>query len=202
MSVINGAQELPDAALVTAAKQGDKRALVELYTRYVGEIYGFLYNQVGNAQDAEDLTSETFLRLVRALNTYRGESSFRTWLYAVARNSVRDLWRQNGRHPTVPLESVSPGLGTGDFDVIGSTGEVAADEMAAGDLQASALGQAVLAALQPRYRQVLELRVMAGRSVRDVAEVMAVSEANVKVLQHRALKKAAEIAEKFSAGGG
>jgi len=172
---------LGDDLLVARATRGDREALVALYRRYADEVYGYLYNQLGSADDAEDVTSETFLRLVRAIDTFRGGSSFRTWLYAIARNQLRDHWRRNGRHAEVALDLA----------------RAAADEaeVAPANPRASALGRAVLEALPENYRRVLELRIMQGRSVRDTAEALDLTPGNVKVLQHRALRRAAQIAE-------
>jgi RNA polymerase sigma-70 factor (ECF subfamily) len=173
-----------DEVLVRRAQAGERDALVLLYHRYVHEIHGYLVNQLGAVQDAEDLTSETFLRLVRAIGSYRGRASFRTWLYEIARNQLRDHWRRAGRRPTVPLDPAR--------DTSESSGAQPAPNP-----RASALGRAVLDNLPENYRTVLEHRIMDGRSVRDTAEEMGITPNNVKVMQHRALRRAAQIADRL-----
>lgn len=178
----------PDADLVARARGGDGPALVVLYQRYVKEVFGFAYNQLGRVQDAEDVTSETFLRFVSALADFDGRSSLRTWLYAIARNCVRDHWRRQQRRPDeVELDvariAESPLAGAGD------------------NHRATALGRAVLDRLPERYRRVLTLRILEGRSIKDTAEVMGLREGNVKVLQHRALARAVRIADELAATG-
>ena len=169
-----------DAGLVRRAQAGDRAALVALYRRYVGEIHGYLYNQTGSVADAEDLTSETFLRVVKAINTFEGRSTFRTWLYQVARYQLRDKWRRNGRRPPTvsiddfPAEPPLPG---------------------AADPALTRLGRHVMATLPDNYRDVLRLRIIEERSVRETASILGKSETNVKVLTHRALKRAAAIGE-------
>lgn len=179
-----------DQELARRARSGDADAFVALYRRYAREVYGYLLRQLGNAQDAEDVTSEAFLRLVRGLGDYRGQSSFRTWMYVVARNCLRDHWRHQTRRPAT--EALPEDRAASEWMPVGARPEV------------TALGRAVLARLPDRYRRVLELRVMDGRSVRDTAEAMSISEGNVKVLQHRALKRAARIAAELAdeTGGG
>jgi len=172
---------MSDAALARRARDGDTEALVALYRRYVREIYGYLYNQVGNGNDAEDITSETFLRVVRGLGEFGGRSSFRTWVYAIARNCLRDHWRQAERLPSATLD-------------LERAQEVDAEAALEARPEVTELGQAVLERLPPNYRSVVKLRILDGRSVRDTAEALNVSEGNVKVIQHRALKRAAEIA--------
>jgi RNA polymerase sigma-70 factor (ECF subfamily) len=175
-----------DEELVNLAQEGDREAFVILYRRYVREIYGYLLNQLGDVADAEDVTSETFLRLVTSLDSFRSESRFRTWVYAVARNQLRDHWRSRGRRPsTVELEAqMLPDVGAG--------------EAPTPNPRATELGRRVLAKLPVNYRQVVEMRVMEGRSVRDTADELDLSEGNVKVLLHRGLKKAESIANEMA----
>jgi len=176
-----------DAELVARARAGDRAAIVALYRRYVGEVFGYAFNQLGRVQDAEDATSETFLRFVGALDDWSGRASLRTWLYAIARNCIRDHWRRQQRRPaTVELD-------------LATVAEAPAPETA--NPRATALGRAVLEALPERYRAVLTLRILEGRSVRDTAEALGLSEGNVKVLQHRALARAARIADELAAAG-
>ncbi|MBK6769052.1 MAG: RNA polymerase sigma factor [Ardenticatenales bacterium] len=193
-----------DESLVRRAQSGDRDAIVAVYRRYVNEIFGYAYHQLGNAQDAEDVTSETFLRLVSALDGFDHRASFRTWLYTVARNQLRDRWRQRGRQPAIT-----------DWDEADNADRsVAADDARRSDAAAlsegdhapghspwAELGRQVMAALPESYRTVLTLRVADGRSIRDVAEAMNTTPGNVKVLQHRALKRAAAVAAALEASG-
>ncbi len=170
--------DLADEELVRHVVSGDETALTVLYRRHVAAIYRFVLAQVRDVQDAEDLTSDTFARMLHGLAGFRGEASFRNWLYQIARNAVRNHRRSAAYRFTVPL---SPDLSA---TPVAEPGPLAASKAAA----------AVLAALQPlppRYRQVLELRFLEGRSIEDTATQMGISVANAKVLQHRALKKAA-----------
>jgi RNA polymerase sigma-70 factor (ECF subfamily) len=184
-----------DQDLVERAQRGDRAALVALYHRYVSEIFGYLYNQVGDVHDAEDLTSETFLRLVRALDGFAGRSSFRTWIYEIARNQVRDHWRRNGRRPMATSlngherasADTQPGSEAHDAGM-------AEESDAVHLVPRQPLGQAILEALPANYRRVLELRIIDGRSVRHTAEELGKTEGNIKVLTHRALKRAEQIA--------
>lgn len=196
-----------DSALVHRAQRGDADALVALYRRYVKEMYGYAFHQLGDPQDAEDLTSEVFMRVVNGIGAYRSQSSFRTWLYAIAHNQVRDHWRRNGRRAEkVGLDHASERVGAGGIDAgrgidperdIGSGGEGPSER----EVPTTSLGQRVLAQLPAHYRRVLELRVMDGRSVRDTAEELGITENHVKVLNHRALKRAAEVAAQIEIDG-
>lgn|GEM_PF-773817 len=186
-----------DESLVRQAQAGDREAFVIIYRRYVNEIFGYAYRQLGNTQDAEDVTSETFLRLVSALDGFDHRASFRTWLYTVARNQLRDRWRRHGRQPaTIDWEEGDETGGSVVPDAARCPDAAAAseDEDASGASPWAELGRRVMAALPESYRTVLTLRIANGRSIRDVAEAMHTTPGNVKVLQHRALKRAAAVA--------
>jgi RNA polymerase sigma factor (sigma-70 family) len=162
---------------------GDESALSALYRRHVGPIYRFVLAQVRDTADAEDLTSETFARMMRGLSGFRGEASFRNWLYQVARNAVRNYRRSAGYRRVVPL-----------------TRNVAAPEPPAPEETSGAASTAaevleLLSRLPPRYRQVLELRFLEGRTIEQTAAEMGITATNAKVLQHRALHKAAFVME-------
>lgn len=93
-----------DAELVAAAQAGDSRALGQLYDRYAGLLYGFVYRHVvDHRQEAEDLTSDVMLRMVKQLPTYRHASTFKTWLLGIARHVIVDYWRTQYRLPTAAL---------------------------------------------------------------------------------------------------
>jgi RNA polymerase sigma-70 factor (ECF subfamily) len=180
------ARDADDLRLADRAAAGDRDSAVVLYRRYVGEIYGYFWNQTASSQDAEDLTSETFLRVVRSLGEFEGRATFRTWLYEIARNQLKDFWRLRSRRPVgVPLDAT-------DLVSAGGLGEPQSDAAPPAPDQRT---KALLEALPETYRQVLTLRILDGRSVKDTAEVMGKTENHVKVLTHRALKMAARIGE-------
>lgn len=187
-----------EAALLARARSGDKAAVAQIYRRYVDEVYGYAFNQLGDRQEAEDATSEVFLRLVRALPGFRGDSSLRTWLYAICRNVLRDRWRERASLPSLSLDRV-PDRRTDDGDTLAVAG---ADVEPPTGSTGFDLGQAVLARLGERERAVLTLRFLEGRSVADCAAELGVSPGNLKVIQHRALRHAARIAQELSAVDG
>lgn len=84
-------REDADQALVAAAQAGDSDAVAALVHRYQTRIYNFTLAMTGNAADAEDLAQETFIRAFRGLRRFRGDSSFRNWLYRIAANAAHTL---------------------------------------------------------------------------------------------------------------
>jgi len=164
-----------DEALLDRVRAGDETALSTLYRRYVQAIYRFVLGQVRDHDLAEDLTSDSFARMLRGLDSFRGEASFKNWLYQIARNAVRNHRRSASYRLNVPL---SPTL---------ASVEPSAEPAASDDAEARVA--AMLAPLPPRYRQVLELRFLMGCSLQETADRLATTVANAKVLQLRALQK-------------
>ena len=169
------APQVADEVLFSRLRAGDEAALSALYRRYVQSIYRFVLGQVRDHDAAEDLTSDTFARMLRGMEGYRGEASFKNWLYQIARNAVRNHRRSASYRLNVPL---NPTL---------VAEEPESEPVEARDAEARVT--AMLAPLPPRYRQVLELRFLMGCSLQETAERLAITVANAKVLQLRALQK-------------
>jgi RNA polymerase sigma factor (sigma-70 family) len=156
--------------------------LERTFAHYVNPVYRFFYSRVGNREDAEDLTSQVFVKAAQQLDTTRSEASLAGWLFTVARTVLADHWRRYYRTPA-PLglcEEIVADLSIHDS----SNGSYPAAEH---------LVEAVLHALPARYRRVLELRFLQGYTVGEAAGEMGVTVNNLKVLQHRALARAAAI---------
>jgi RNA polymerase sigma-70 factor (ECF subfamily) len=152
-----------------------------LYRSYVRPIYGFIYSKVGNRETAEDLTSDVFLRALTHVDGEREEHSVVAWLYRVARNLVNDFWRQGQAAQVIALDEMRH-----------PRSSASPPDLARQDRTAQR-AMDVLSRLPENYRLVLQYRLLDGLSVAETAEQMATSRANVKVLQHRALKRAAEL---------
>lgn len=151
-----------------------------VYDDNVTWVYRLLYARLGSRSDAEDLTSEVFLAALRPLRLSASVAEVRSYLRATARTVLAAHWRATmGREITAI-----------DDDVAAPDPEPAEEAGTAPQRVA-----AVLAQLPPQYRRVLELRFLQGCSVRESASEMGVSVANAKVLQHRALRLAAQINE-------
>jgi RNA polymerase sigma factor (sigma-70 family) len=87
------ASSLSDEQLMSRYQNSDEAAFEEIYARYAKKIYGFLMRRVGQPDDCAELFQETFLRLHRGRSSYKPEMSFKTWLYTIANNLVRDSLR-------------------------------------------------------------------------------------------------------------
>ena len=153
----------------------------ELYEEHLAAIYRFIFSKVGNREEAEDLTSQVFIKAVRHLDQSRHIESIQSWLFQVARTTVADHWRRFYRIRVHSLEDLL------DAGWEGPREERAGPRTPHPELRV----QQLLALLPGRYREVLTLRFLENCSIAETAEHMGLSEPNVKVLQFRALKKAA-----------
>ena len=153
-----------------------------VYDAHAVGIYRFLYARVGNHPDAEDLTAQVFVRAVEQLDTEREPGQVAAWLYRVAHNAAADYWRAFYRLPIIGVDHVAPGWEPADE---GSRPQLEPDERAAARVQG------LLRRLPEQYRRVLELRFLERLSVAETANAMGISNGNARVLQYRALRRAA-----------
>ena len=153
------------------------------YQENLGLIYRYVYSKVGNREEAEDLTSQIFIKAVRGVDTERGPQSMQKWLFQVARTTIADYWRAHYRIATNSLEELLEAGWEGPAD----------EEPAVMSSIPTEHVQRILQALPEHYREVLTCRFLLNLSIRDTANRMCLTEANVKVLQFRALKRAADL---------
>ncbi len=172
-----------DEQLIEAAKRGDQAAQQQLYQDNIRLLYGYLYRRIGSRTDVEDICQEAFAKAFSKLDQYRGDASFKNWLFQIAKNIVADHWRKQANCRTVSID---------EFFEIGHEPLSAEEEKAeaANQREAAKRLSAVLDELPVNYRAILELRFLKGYTIRESAEELNISESNAKVRQYRALKKA------------
>ena len=163
----------------------DSGPFERVYDQHVVGIYRFIYARVGNHPDAEDLTAQVFVRAVEQLDTEREHAQVAAWLYRVAQNATADYWRAFYRLPVVGVDHVAPGWEPADD----ARPHVEPDE------GTRARVEALLRRLPQQYRRVLELRFLERLSVAETASAMGITNGNARVLQYRALRRAALLGE-------
>jgi len=179
-----------DSDLVAGALEGSERAYHQLVLRYQRPIFSLIVRMVRDAQLAEDLSQEVFVKAFRALSGYDHQRKFSSWLFKIAHNATIDHLRK-GRIQTVPLED--PSSDSADWL------ESLEDSAAADPLQVqersevAATLEAAIAQLRPVYREVMLLRHREELSYQEIAEVTGLSLAAVKTNLHRARKELAEL---------
>lgn len=170
-----------DINLILAAQRDDQHALTALYRKYVDSVYKFIYYRTGNREEAEDLTSETFIKMMKSLKSFSFDSTFKTWLLGIAKHTVLDYFRKYYKNRTIPLENfLNIDLGTLDKPQ---------------EIDKSKIERLshLLKKLPKNYRDVLELRFLRGYSIKETALELDKTISNIKVMQYRALQKAREL---------
>jgi RNA polymerase sigma-70 factor (ECF subfamily) len=170
-------------ALVELAQQGDAEAFGLVYDHYVDPVYRYVYYRLGNHQQAEDLTSETFLRALRRLDSYTWQGKdFGAWLTTIARNLVADHVKSS----RFRLEISTAEMLDAD-QVEDGIEDAVVDRIAHGAVLDA------LRTLKPEQQECVVLRFLQGLSVAETAEVMGRSTGAVKQLQLRALRAMARL---------
>jgi RNA polymerase sigma factor (sigma-70 family) len=152
-----------------------------VYRDNVARIYRLMFAKVGNRPDAEDLTAEVFLAALRPLRVSASTAEVRAYLLTTARTVLAGYWRRTLGREITRLT---------DEDNLEA---VAADSV--GSAATAGRAAVILARLPEPYRRILELRFLESCSVREAAAAMGVSVTYAKVLQHRALRAAAQLRE-------
>lgn len=147
----------------------------ELYRRHVNQVYRYLLARVGHVQDAQDLTSQTFLTALENLPSYRGDGAFAAWLLSIARHKVADHYRR--RKLEEPLD---------ELENEGDAG-ISLDDSLTHKLQLEQIARK-LQLLAPDRAEALRLRIFGELSVAEIAPLMHKNEAAVRMLVHRGLK--------------
>jgi RNA polymerase sigma-70 factor (ECF subfamily) len=176
----------PDfARALAAAREGDEAAFASLWRSYNPPLLRYL-GALAGAHDTDDVASTTWVEVVRNLDRFAGdESSFRAWLFTIARHRLIDLRRSEKRRPTVPL---------GDDEADAASG--GPDPAVLADASwSSEAAVALVRTLPPDQAEVILLRVVAGLDVATVATMTGKRPGTVRVLAHRALRRLAERVE-------
>jgi RNA polymerase sigma-70 factor (ECF subfamily) len=172
--------------LVDAAKSGDSEAFAGLYDRYLDTVYRYVYYRVGSRQLAEDLTSETFLRALRRIDSFNWQGrDFGAWLVTIARNLVADHFKSS----RFRLEITTA-------DMVEAAGD---DEVAEGPESAVIRTHTnvelmdAVKRLNAAQQECLVLRFLQGFSVAETARAMGKNEGAIKTLQYRAIRTLAQL---------
>ena len=162
--------------LVERAQLGDRSALEELYLIHFDRIYSYLHMSVGSRHDAEDLTTQTFVKMLESIGRFRWRSApFSAWLFRIAHNLAMDHFRARRRWQ--PEEEIPEPPGAE---------ENSAEEQALASIGDASLLE-LIARISPEQRQVLTLKFVFRFSNGETAAILDKTEGAVKSLQHRAL---------------
>jgi RNA polymerase sigma-70 factor (ECF subfamily) len=160
----------PDERTLIEAAQADPAHFVDLYERHFHRVYGYVIRRTGSRAEAEDITSEVFERALTNLSRFEWRGvPFAAWLYRIAANALADRRRQTARDSDDPPPDVPDGR-------------------EANEIERRAILFQLVERLPGLQRQVIEMRFIDGRSIREIAAALDRSDGAVKQLQLRALE--------------
>ena len=159
-----------DTELVRAARDGDMRAYDQLIQRYQGRIYSTIYHMTSNHEDANDLAQDTFIKAYSVLKSFKGDSSFYTWIYRIAVNKTINFLKARKNKYSLSLNDL-------DFNAENDPDLVAfvSDKTPRRDVALAELQQKLNEAMQKLsedHRMVITLHDVQGMSHDEIAEIM------------------------------
>ncbi len=176
-----------DQQVVQRACRGEEAAYRELIRRYQRPVFSLVYRMVRDRELAEDLTQETFVKVLNAIDRYRPEFKFSSWIFKIANNAAIDHLRKK-ELDTLSLEgrpdATTPDRIEATSLQVRHRGESPLDEVEAREL-GSQIEQAI-AKLRPEYRACIVLRHIEGRAYDEIAEMLDLPLGTVKTYIHRA----------------
>ncbi len=183
-----------DQEVVAWALEGLEAAYQELISRYQRPVFSLIYRMVRDRELAEDLTQETFIKVLNAIDRYRPEYKFSSWIFKIANNAAIDHLRRK-ELDTLSLEGAPYATTQERIEAtalqIGDRSESPLEELEAREL-GGAIEQAI-AALRPEYRSCIMLRHIEGRPYEEIADILDLPLGTVKTYIHRARAELKEL---------
>ncbi len=171
----HAADETTDAGLIADWLGGDERAATALVTRHANPLARFVASQ-GFRGDVQEMVQDTFVRAFGSLESFRGDSAFRTWLFTIARRLILDARRAERRRRDE--QTVEENDAVSEYNAL--------DGLIANESEQKM--RDAIARLSPTQREVFRLRVSDGLSYKEIAEVAETSEGAARVHYHNALR--------------
>lgn len=162
---------LSDNALMMKVKAGDLDRMGLLFERHYKQLFGFLFRMSSDKEGSEDMVQNVFLRMLKYRNTYKGDGEFKTWMYHLARNVLNDFHKSNTRQPNVS-----------EYDH-----SIAAEDPSLEKQEEKELINKALSQLNEENREILILSRYQELAYSEIAKILNISEANVRVRIHRAM---------------
>ena len=175
---VSSTEREEDAALARRAGRGEAEAFGALYDRYVDQVYRYAFYRVRNEAEAEDVTSEVFMRALRAIPKYEPRQAFLAWLYRIARNAIIDRSRRQANRQQVSFEDA---LAHPNADQV-----VNPDEGLLAGSDATAVRKA-MRQLTPLQQEILVLRYVEGFDTKTISRLVGKRDGTVRGIEFRAL---------------
>lgn len=177
-AAVNSAEREEDAVLARRASSGEAEAFGILYDRYMSAVYRYVFYRVRNEAEAEDVTSEVFMRALRAIPKYEPRQAFLAWLYRIARNAVIDRGRRNAARTQVSFEDALAHP-MADMTVDPNAGLLAGSD--------ATMVRAAMRQLTPLQQEIIVLRYVEGLDTKAISKIVRKRDGTVRGIEFRAL---------------
>jgi len=175
-----------EKALIARAKN-DKEAFGELYEIYFQRIYNYIIHRTANVDLAEDLTSQTFMKVLENISRFEWRGlPFQAWLYRIASNVIMTHYRKNKHNSSVNMEDIKFLVVDKNDSPLEEMKKVETDNET--QLKFTEVQQA-MGKLKPEYAEIIALKFFERKSSNEIAQIMDISEGNARIKIFRALKK-------------
>jgi RNA polymerase sigma-70 factor, ECF subfamily len=181
---VHPARDTDDDTLIARARAGDEQATDQLVRRYMGDVYSVTARVLGDPELAQDAAQEALINALRALHTFRGDASFRTWLLRIALNAARTMARRQFQRREVALEAAT--------EIVAEDGGAANDVVMKDEAERA---RNLLAQLPEKQRMAVSLRVNQGLSYQEIGRVLDCTEGAARVNYHLGVKRLRELSK-------
>ena len=175
---VSSAEREEDAALARRAASGEAEAFGVLYDRYVDAVYRYVFYRVRNEAEAEDVTSDVFMRALRAIPKYEPRQAFLAWLYRIARNAVIDRSRRKAARQQVSFEDALAHPNA-DRVVNPDAGLLAGSD--------ASVVRVAMQQLTPLQQEILVLRYVEGYDTKTISKLVGKRDGTIRGIEFRAL---------------
>lgn len=171
--------------LLKMAEKGDRQAFAELVDLYKDKVYSLAYRMLGNAQDAEDIAQETFMRVYANLHRFDDQYKISTWIYRIANNLCIDIIRKRKvrRHQFSFDAEITGTDGLDLYDTVHDNDPSPEQQLITSELQ-NKVKDAILS-LAPKYRTIMILKYIEDLSLQEISDIVGLPVATVKTRVHR-----------------
>lgn len=174
--------EVPDAELVARGRDGDAHALDLIVRKFHAGAYRLALSYLRDTHAAEDAVQDAFIKAFRSLDGFRGDASFRTWLYRITANEAKGALRRTGRRREEPID---------DADTVAWTGSDPAEDAVVS--QEAERARTMLQRLPEKQRLSVTLRIEEGLSFREIGDVTGSSEGAARVNYFHGIRRLREL---------
>ena len=179
----------PDADVIRTVLRGEVEHYAQLVDRYQGLAMKVAFSLIGNYEDAKDISQEAFVIAYQALNRFRGESRFSTWLYRIVINRCKDFYKHRARRPIIVASLGGSFDGTGDGLFVDMSDPAAGPSEQSANRELSRQLSGAIGALPMKQRTAFALHHLHGLSLQEVAAVMRCRIGTVKSHVFRATER-------------